>query len=339
MSEVNLDRERNSDINRLRRTLEHSPTFHARLLDAVQEAVIATDLTGRVLYWNRFAETLYGWSADEAFGRNVLELTASAGSQAEAEAVMEILRAGGTWTGELYLQRKDGSTFPAQVSDGPIQNSRDELIGIVGISYDITPRKTAEEKQTLLIRELHHRVKNTLSTVQAIMTTTARSSLTVEEFQKAFMGRVAALAKTHMLLTDDQWQSASFFDLLRTELEPYDNGSGRRIVLEGPRILLPSEIAVPLAMAVHELATNAAKYGAFRNPEGSLVVRWREVHKAQRYLAWDWNEHDGPPVDSPPSEGFGTKLLRRLLAQTGAEVSVNFERGGLHVAVSVPLQG
>jgi hypothetical protein len=107
---------------------------------------------------------------------------------------MEILRAGGTWTGELYLQRKDGSTFPAQVSDGPIQNSRDELIGIVGISYDITPRKTAEEKQTLLIRELHHRVKNTLSTVQAIMTTTARSSLTVEEFQKAFMGRVAALA-------------------------------------------------------------------------------------------------------------------------------------------------
>ena len=159
MSEVNLDRERNSDINQLRRTLEHSPTFHARLLDAVQEAVIATDLTGRVLYWNRFAESLYGWSADEAFGRNVLELTASAGSRAEAEAVMEILRAGGTWTGELYLQRKDGSTFPAQVSDGPIQNSKDELIGIVGISYDITPRKTAEEKQTLLIRELHHRVK------------------------------------------------------------------------------------------------------------------------------------------------------------------------------------
>jgi two-component sensor histidine kinase len=170
------------------------------------------------------------------------------------------------------------------------------------------------------------------------MATTARNTHSVQEFQDAFMGRVAALAKTHVLLTEDQSQSASFRDLLRGELEPYDDGTGRRVILEGPQILLPSEIAVPLGMAVHELTTNAAKHGALSDPKGSVVVRWNEIKQHQRYLSWDWNEHDGPPVELPSDEGFGTQLLYRLLAaQTGAKVRMDFDSSGLHVFVSVPL--
>jgi PAS domain S-box-containing protein len=340
MSDLSLEYGKlNSEVTGLRQRLEHSPRFHARLLDAVQEAVIATDLTGRVLYWNRFAEALYGWSAEEALGRNVLELKAACNSQAEAEKVLETVREGGTWSGEIVLRRKDGTTFPAHVSDAPLQDGEGDLIGIVEISYDITPRKAAEQKQILLIRELHHRVKNTLCIVQAIMSTTARSTLSVQEFQDAFMGRVAALAKTHVLLTEDQSQSASFLDLLRGELEPYYDGTGRRIILEGPQVLLPSDIAVPLGMAVHELTTNAAKHGALREPKGSVVVRWNEIKQDQRYLSWDWNEHNGPPVELPNDEGFGTQLVYRLLtAQTGAEVRIDFDPGGLHVFVSVPLK-
>jgi PAS domain S-box-containing protein len=313
--------------------------FHARLLDQVQEAVIAKDLSGRVIYWNRFAESLYGWSAQEALGRNALELTPSRDSRLDAENVMEVLRSGGTWSGELVLKRRDGTTFPAHVSDGPLHDEEGNLIGIVGISYDITPRRQAEQKQALLIRELHHRVKNTLSTVQALMATTARTAMSIEQFQTAFLGRVAALARTHALLTDDQWQSAAFPDLLRGELEPYDDGTATRIVLEGPATQLPSHIAVPVGMAIHELTTNAAKHGSLRTPKGSVVVRWREVSDAGRKLCCDWNEHDGPPMELPSREGFGTKLLQRVLtAQLGADIQIEFEPDGLHVLISIPLE-
>jgi PAS domain S-box-containing protein len=313
--------------------------FHARLLDQVQEAVIAKDLSGRVIYWNRFAESLYGWSAQEALGRNAMELIPSRDSRIDAENMMNVLRSGGTWSGELILKRRDGTTFPAHVSDGPLCDEQGNLIGIVGISYDITPRRHAEQKQALLIRELHHRVKNTLSTVQALMVTTARTAMSIEEFQTSFFGRVAALARTHALLTDDQWQSAAFSDLLRVELEPYDDGTATRIVLEGPATQLPSLIAVPLGMAIHELTTNAAKHGSLGTPNGSLVVRWREVSDGGRKLCCDWNEHDGPPVELPTREGFGTKLLRRVLtAQLGADVQIDFEPDGLHVFISLPLE-
>jgi PAS domain S-box-containing protein len=312
--------------------------FHARLLDQVQEAVIAADLSGRVIYWNRFAEHLYGWKAEEALGRNILELTPSDDSRLHAEIVMDELRSGRTWTGEIVLKRRNGTTFPAHVSDGPLNDEKGNLIGIVGISYDITPRRQAEERQALLIRELHHRVKNTLSTVQAIMTTTARTAVTMEEFQAAFFGRVDALARTHALLTEDQLQSVGFLDLLQAELQPYDDGTRSRIVLQGAPVQLPSQLAVPVGMAIHELTTNAVKHGALSASNGSLVVRWREVNDSGRKLCWDWNEHDGPPVELPTREGFGTRLLQRLLtAQTGADVKIEFEPDGIHVFVAIPL--
>jgi PAS domain S-box-containing protein len=319
-------------------SLLQTQPFHTRLLDQVQEAVIATDLAGRVVYWNRFAEMLYGWSAEEAIGRNVVELNGSPEARVDAENVMNVLRHGGMWSGEITLKRRDGTTFPAHVSDGPLYDEAGSLIGIVGISYDITPRRQAEERQALLIRELHHRVKNTLSTVQAVLSITARHAESAEDFQASFSGRIEALTRTHMLLTENQWQLVSFGDLLRLELEPYDHGTVKRVVLEGPPVYLPSQVAVPVGMAIHELTTNATKHGALSDPKGSVVVRWREIIEDTRKLCWDWNEHDGPPVEMPTREGFGTKILRRLLtAQMGADVRLEFETDGLHVFVSLPL--
>jgi PAS domain S-box-containing protein len=242
--------------------LAYSQAFQARLLDAVQEAVITTDPEGSVLYWNRFAESLYGWTAEEAIGRHVVGLKGAPDDQESVEKVMAVLQAGGTWSGELLLRRRDGTTFPAHVSDGPVHDDAGNLIGIVGISYDITPRKEAEEKQLLLIRELHHRVKNTLSTVQAIMGTTARSTQSVAEFQAAFTGRIQALARTHDLLAEDHSQAVPFLDLLQAELSPYDTISGKRVVLKGPNILLNSEVAVASYVADPRRAWNAASHSA-----------------------------------------------------------------------------
>jgi PAS domain S-box-containing protein len=330
---------RDAEVARLRGKLQNEERFHSRLLDAVQEAVIATDLTGRVLYWNRFAEKLYGWSAAEALGRNVLELKCPAQDQSISESGLKHLQAGGSWSGELVLRRRDGSTFPAHVSDGPLIDDAGKVIGIVGISYDITPRKEAERKQQLLIRELHHRVKNTLATVQAIMGTTARHASSIDEFQESVTGRVMSLAKIHALLTEDQWQEVHFSALLGATLERFNDARRTRIVLDGPPTILPSPVAVPLGMAIHELTVNAVKHGALRDVRGRVIVRWEQVSSdSSEMLCFVWTEHDGPPVKLPTREGFGSRLLRRLLKeQIGGNVRVDYNPDGLRVTVDLPL--
>lgn len=318
---------------------ERQIRFQARLLDAVEQAVIATDVSGTVLYWNRFAEVLYGWSAEEAVGKTVIELKAAPDNKSDAEKLMALLQTGETWSGEIVLRRRDGTTFPAYVIDSPVHDDAGTFIGIVGVSFDITERKEAEEKQTLLVRELHDRVKNTLSTVQAIMNSTARASVSMEEFQASFAGRISSLANTHSLLAEDRWQAVPFKDLLNTELAPYDDGTGKRITLDGPPVVLASELAVPLGMAVHELTTNAAKHGALAEAHGALEIRWHVLEEAGvRKLCWEWNEHDGPPVTLPTREGFGTRLLNRVLTvQTGADVKIDYQPDGLRVGVAVPI--
>jgi two-component sensor histidine kinase len=269
----------------------------------------------------------------------VLELKAAPEAQSEAETLMALLAKGEKWSGEMVLQRKDASTFPAYVCDAPILNSAGDLIGVVGVSFDNSERKRAEESQALLVRELHHRVKNTLATVQAIMGSTARSSATIEEFRHAFGARINSLARTHTLIAQEDRQAVDFHDLLWAELEPYDDGSGQRIVLDGPRVVLPSELAIPIGMAVHELTTNAAKHGALAEMGSSVEVRWKVSSESeQRALLWEWNEHDGPPVELPTREGFGSRLLNRVLTvQTGADVKIDYQRDGLCVRASVPL--
>jgi PAS domain S-box-containing protein len=337
-----------AEVGRLRDLLEREKLdsrrgedqvrFQARLLDAVHEAVIATDPSGIVLYWNRFAAGLYGWTAEEAVGRNILELTPAEEVVGDAQAALARLRRGEPWSGEITLRRRDGTTFCGHVSDAPVYDEAERLVAIVGISYDITERKEAEAKQALLVRELHHRVKNTLTTVQAIMGSTARSTETTEDFQRAFTARIASLARTHSLLTEAKWQSVAFGDLLRAELEPYDDGSEHRITLAGPPVELPSELAVPIGMALHELTTNAAKHGALGELGGRVEVRWSVKNEDACQLCWVWNEHDGPPVELPTHEGFGSRLLKRVLTvQTGADVKIDFDPDGLRVTVALPL--
>jgi two-component sensor histidine kinase len=187
------------------------------------------------------------------------------------------------------------------------------------------------------VRELHHRVKNTLATVQAVVNATARSSLTVAEFTRAFSGRIGSLARTHALITEDLAQAASFEVLLRAELDPYDERG--RLALDGPRVVLPSELAVPVGMALHELTTNALRHGSLADPNGRLQVAWRVEDRPDGHaLCWTWSEHDGPPAAHPTHEGFGHRLLKKVLApQTGAEVDVDFAPDGLRVSVRIPL--
>jgi two-component sensor histidine kinase len=164
---------------------------------------------------------------------------------------------------EAMAERPDGTRAPFIPYPTPLYDDAGNLVGAVNMLVDITERKRAEERQSLLIRELHHRVKNTLTTVQAVMGSTARSTASMDEFQQAFMGRVASLAKTHTLLTEQLQQSVSLRDLLASELGAFDDGSAHRVRLKGPAVELPSDLAVPVGMAIHELTTNAANTARF----------------------------------------------------------------------------
>jgi two-component sensor histidine kinase len=196
-----------------------------------------------------------------------------------------------------------------------------------------------ERRHALLVRELHHRVRNTLAVVQSLLGTTARRAGSVEEFYFAFSARIAALAKTQALLTDDYWQTASLRELASTQVQPFGNGAQPRITLTGPALDLSADLAVPLGMALHELAANAAKFGALSVPQGCVDLTWdvREV-KGKRTVRLVWIEHEGPLVDPPRHEGFGSTLLRKVLPmQIHAKVDLQFARDGLRCGIEAPL--
>ncbi|MBF9232030.1 PAS domain-containing protein [Microvirga alba] len=212
---------------------------------------------------------------------------------------------------------------------------------LVGTNLDITRFKQAEERQHLLIRELHHRVKNTLATVQAIVGSTARTASSIDEFYQGFVGRIVSLARTHNLLTEDLWQKAALEDLIRTELGPYEDESRNRITIEGPFVELPSEAAVPVGMAIHELTTNAAKHGALSAFGGQVDVKWEIKPGGDRpILSFSWTEQGGPRVSAPSQQGFGSRLLQRVLTtQLQADVAMDFRADGLLFKMTMPIPG
>lgn len=236
-----------------------------------------------------------------------------------------------------YPLERDGRVFMHRLGTFtplPFEEAQRPRIAIV--SVDITERKRLEEQQALVSREMAHRTKNSLATVQAVISSTARHASSVAEFRQAVTDRITALAKTQTLLIDADYAGASLRDILASELEPYDNRTGHRVRLEGPDVHLPSEIATTFGMAVHELTTNCAKYGAFSLPSGCVHVMWdTERRGPDCRLTVIWQEHDGPLVTPPTRQGFGSTLLQRALGrQLGGEVVTDYAPDGLKVTIT-----
>lgn len=203
----------------------------------------------------------------------------------------------------------------------------------------LVANQRAEQRQALLVRELHHRIRNTLALVQSILGSTARSSSTVDEFYASFSNRIASLAKTQTLLTEDYWQTASLREMLEQELHPFTRERVDRAVLHGPPLDLTADLAIPVGMSLHELASNAVQHGALSVPEGGVEVTWRVRRDAGgRKLHLRWVERGGPPVQTPQQRGFGSTLLERVLTmQANAEVKITYNKQGLAFRMSVPL--
>ena len=256
------------------------------LLDALPAAVYTTDAAGRVTYYNDAAATLWGHrpplGSSEWCGSWKLFWPDGTPLRHDECPMAVALKENRAVRGmEAAAERPDGTRVPFIPYPTPIHDETGKLIGAVNMLVDITERKRAEEQQALLVRELHHRVKNTLATVQAIMGSTARVVDNIEDFKTALFGRIQSLSKTHLLLADEE-RAAEFVELLRSELDAFDDGSNGRISLQGPQVTLSSQLAVSLGMAIHELTTNAAKYGALSVFGGKVEVTWSVTIDAAR---------------------------------------------------------
>ena len=289
--------------------------------------------------------------AAEIFGlppevpRTWLELTEQLHPADAARAIAAMQRAAETQT-EYNLEYRvtradDGARVWVAAQGRTLYDKDGTFTGMTGVVQDITDRKHAEQRQHLLIRELHHRVKNTLATVQAIVGSTARTASSIDEFYQGFVGRIVSLARTHNLLTEDLWQKAALEELIQTELGPYEDEARNRIVVEGPHVELPSEAAVPIGMAIHELTTNAAKHGALSTFGGQVEVTWRiDPGEERPMLHFSWIEHGGPRVTQPTRQGFGSRLLQRVLTtQLQAQVNMDFQEEGLRFSMTMPIPG
>ena len=332
-----------SDSLRSQAALRERERRFRELLGALPAAVYTTDAAGRITYYNDAAADLWGH-------RPPLGTSEWCGSwklywpdgtpMAHDECPMAIaLNEDRIVRGmEAVAERPDGTRVPFIPYPTPIYDDADKLVGAVNMLVDITDRKRAEEQQGLLVRELHHRVKNTLATVQAIMGSTARTVDNIEDFKTAIFGRIQSLAKTHLLLADDV-KAVDFADILRSELDAFDSGIGGRITLQGPEVALTSQIAVSLGMAIHELTTNAAKHGALSVYGGKVEVTWSvTIDATRRTLKFDWVESGGPPVKEPAREGFGSRLLDFVLpGQIQARTRIEYAPQGVRVHCSVPL--
>ncbi len=313
------------------------------LLDALPAAIYTTDAAGRITYFNESAAELWGHrptlGSSEWCGSWKLFWPDGTPLRHDECPMAIALKEDRAVRGmEAACERPDGTRVPFIPYPTPLHDETGRLVGAVNMLVDITERKRAEEQQALLVRELHHRVKNTLATVQAIMGSTARSCDTIEEFKTALIGRIGSLAKTHLLLSDEG-RVATFADILHSELDAFDDGSGERIKLSGPDVELPSRLAVSLGMAVHELTTNAAKYGALSVYGGKVVIAWTVgIDSERRTLNIDWVESGGPPVAEPKRQGFGARLLEFVLpGQIQAKTSIEYHPDGVRVHCVVPI--
>ena len=213
---------------------------------------------------------------------------------------------------ETVRQHKHGSPIVVSITVSPVKTAEGKIVGASKIARDITEQKRSQEKIATLAQEAEHRSKNLLATVQA--TVSLSQSDTSEGLKEAIEGRIRAVANVHSLFADTRWIGAELSMIATQELAPYSQDDGARVGIEGPQVLLEPNAAQAIAMTLHELATNAAKYGALSTPEGRIVLQW--THAADGELSIRWTEMGGPPVQMPTLRGFGSRVTQRMIGST-----------------------
>ena len=319
--------------------LEQREQWYRDLLEALPAAIYTTDADGRITFLNQAA-------ADLAGRRPVLgqeswcvtwKLYGADGSPiAHEECPMATaLKTGTPVRGtEKVALRPDGTRVPILPYPTPLHDADGKMIGAVNMLVDITERKQAEEQKTLLLRELAHRVNNTFAVILAITQQSLRAASSPEIFAQAFTGRLQALAQAHNLLLAKDWSGADLGELAKSQLAPFSLEGDDRLKIEGPKVVLAPAQVIALGVVLHELGTNAAKYGALSVEGGKVELLWA-LHEDR--ISLTWAERNGPPVMPPSRKGLGSKLIERGLPDAG--IDWRFLPDGVVCAIELPLAG
>ncbi len=309
----------------------------AAIVKYSDDAILSKDLNGVITSWNNGAERLFGYTADEAVGQPVTLLIPDGMPDEEPGILQRIRRGQAIDHYQTTRRRKDGSLIDVSLSVSPVLDTEGRVVGASKIARDITHEKLAARQRDVLINELNHRVKNTLATVQSIAHHSLRYATSVEEFTETFNARLLALSKTQDLLTTGDWIHAPLRDLVMSELAPYLN-EANAVRLSGDDILMPPRVLMAFGMLIHELTTNAVKYGALSTPGGHVEIFWQVAGAdgAER-LRFCWEESGGPLITQPPTrKGMGSRLLATLTVGLGGAADVQFATTGLRCVIDVP---
>lgn len=285
----------------------------AALIASTSDAVISYDLDGNIITWNPSAQRLYGYEAAEILGKSLETLYPDQWPKRVASYRDEII-AGRLRDFEATRVAKDGTEREVWISCAPIRNAEGEVIAISNIHRDVTEVRKAERARELIASEVIHRAKNMLAVVSAIQRQTARSAQSLDEFNRSFGARLASLSKSTDLLVHNAWTSVPLSRLVQEHLEPFTSADkDERIVISGPDVDLPPETVQTIGMAIHELATNSAKYGVLQQRQGQIAISW-SIRPKGRALQFCWRETGHSVTGSPGREGFGHSVLTTYAA-------------------------
>ena len=305
----------------------------ASIVESSDDAILSKDLNGIITTWNRGAQRIFGYAAEEVIGKPVTILFPPE-LQDEEPAILERIRRGERIEHyETVRVRKDGRRVDISLSVSPIKNAGGKIIGASKIARDITERKQSEAQIAVLAQEAEHRAKNILATVQATVRLT--QSDTPDGLKQAIEGRLQALANVHTLFVQSRWTGADLHNLVTQELSPFRGDGEPRVRTDGPNLMLEPNAAQAIAVTLHELATNAAKYGALSVPAGKVQVDWSRTPDGR--VVMRWAETGGPPVTPPTRQGFGMRVMESMIRyQLKGEMRCDWHAEGLVCEIAIP---
>jgi PAS domain S-box-containing protein len=327
---IDLTRQKVVERELLERTAQYET-----IGDSIPFGVWICDADGKLTYASQSFLDLTGQTLEEARDFGWSHMLAPGTADATIAAWRKCVREGGNWEREHQFIARDGLAYTVLAVGRPVRDEDGRISSWVGLNLDISKRKREEERIRVISAELDHRVKNILATVSSMVRLTGRSARALQEYQADLEARIQAMARAHSTLAEGAWDGLAVNELVENELRPYRGQTPGRITVSGPAVILVPAAAQSLSMAIHELTTNAAKYGALSTDRGTLAVGW-EVEENPRTLVIRWAEAGVEGIKPPASRGFGTMIISDVVrSQLGAAVSMDFQPGGLKCTLVV----
>ncbi len=331
-----------AEFEEVRNAFDHAIVNTAQLAAvaaASSDAIMSVGLDGRVQSWNRGAEELLEYQAAEIIGQRKSKVVPS-DKMEEYGALIDRVKSGESVRVETVRLKKNGARIDVSLTVAPLRRADGTVVAISSTAHDISERKRVEQQQRFVMRELTHRSKNLLAIVQSMATQTAKTASSLSDFTRRFSDRLQGLSSSHEVLVEQNWEGAPLAELIKGQMRLFVESDDCKLTVDGPDVVVDTTAAQAIGLALHELATNAIKYGALSVPTGRVAITWawRTLETGQPHLELKWQERGGPDVTPPSRTGFGHFVIDRMAAQsTNGSVKIDYDKQGITWRLSIPV--